>query len=86
MLFRSMYCDKPIVASRIPTSIEVAGCAAEYFSLGCKEEFWDAVNTAFADRNAQQRKDRSSEQLGKYSWEQLAGNYAAVYESARNRA
>jgi glycosyltransferase involved in cell wall biosynthesis len=84
-LIEAMYCDRPIVASRIPTSVEVAGCAAEFFSLGNKEEFWDAVIAAFTDVNAQQRKRCSSEQLKKYSWEYLAGNYAAVYEAARSR-
>ena len=81
-LLEAMYCDKPIVASRIPTSVEVAGTAAEFFSLDNKEEFWDALDAALVDRNAQLRRAARARQLDKYSWERLTDKYVKVYESA----
>jgi alpha-1,3-rhamnosyl/mannosyltransferase len=84
-LIEAMYCGKPIVASKIPTSIEVAAGAANFFSLGREEEFYDAVDTALADSNMLQRIESCSEQLRKYSWENLVEGYVEVYQKARRQ-
>jgi glycosyltransferase involved in cell wall biosynthesis len=79
-LLEAMYCGKPIVASKIPTSIEVTGGAACFFSLGCKEEFYDAVDTTLADSDMPGRLESCSKQLKKYAWEHLVEGYVEVYQ------
>ena len=84
-LLEAMCCDKPIIASRIPSSVEVTNGAANFFSLGDVEEFYEAIKSALADSNAAQRKTIATQQLDKYSWRHIARAHADVYKEVRER-
>ena len=84
-ILEAMYCDKPIIASRIPTSLELAGEGAEFFSLGDRSEFYEAVRAAVDDRNAFTRKTAASRQLERYSWRTLAQRYLTIYREVRDQ-
>ncbi len=81
-LLEAMYCRKPIIASRIPSSVEVASSAANYFDLDDEESLYDAVRRALEDSNSQERIVTAQQQLSKYSWEKLAPQYLSVYSEA----
>jgi glycosyltransferase involved in cell wall biosynthesis len=81
-LLEAMYCGKPIVASRIPTSVEVAASAANFFTLDNADEFYDALHGAVEDCRAEQRRLTAEQQLSKYSWQRLAPMYLDVYRDA----
>ena len=81
-LVEGMYCDKPVVASRISTSLEVAADAAEYFALDNAEELYEAVRTAIRTADDPQRRAARRARLDHYSWKRLAGGYATMYEGA----
>jgi glycosyltransferase involved in cell wall biosynthesis len=81
-LLEAMYCDKPIIASHIPTSREIAGNGASYFAIGDEDEFFDAVHEALLDRKSISRRKIASEMLRKYSWEHLAQVYLEIYKKA----
>jgi glycosyltransferase involved in cell wall biosynthesis len=85
-LLEAMCCDKPIIASRIPTSVEVANGVANFFSLDDEEEFYESVRAALADRNAERRRLLSTQQLDKYSWENCARLYVDIYKDFEHRA
>jgi glycosyltransferase involved in cell wall biosynthesis len=78
-----MYCGKPIVASRIPTNLEVAGEAARYFELGYKDEFYSALRDALTRGNSDALVKAAREKLQLYSWERLAPCYVSVYRKVR---
>ena len=82
-LLEGMYCGKPIVASRIPSSREVAGNAAFYFDLEKKDEFYSAVRSALSAERSEERKVIAKNQLRKYSWENLTEVYYNIYQSAK---
>jgi len=81
-LLEGMYCGKAVIASRIPSSVEVAGKAAFFFDLENREEFYKAVHAAIAGEDAAVRHATATTQLGRYSWERLAGVYASIYRAA----
>jgi glycosyltransferase involved in cell wall biosynthesis len=79
-LLEAMYCDKPIIASRIPTSIEVTNGGAHFFTLNDEEEFYQAVRDALDDKNAAERRRIAEEQLEKYSWKNCVKTLVKVYK------
>lgn len=85
-LLEGMYCGKSLVASRIPSSVEVAGDAAIFFELGDEEEFYQAVRAAIAGTNRERQVALAAQRLRHYSWERLAGVYLSIYQAAINRA
>ncbi|MBI4534962.1 MAG: glycosyltransferase, partial [Ignavibacteriae bacterium] len=82
-ILEAMYCGKPVVASRIPTSLEVAGRAACFFSLDDSEEFFQAVRDALELVGSRSYKLVASRQLKLYSWEKLVLKYEEIYRMAR---
>ncbi len=81
-LIEAMYCKKPIVASRIPSSVEVASTAAYFFELDDVESFYYTIKRALEDRNYDLRNKTAAEQLEKYSWNNLVPLYIAAYKKA----
>jgi glycosyltransferase involved in cell wall biosynthesis len=81
-LLEAMYCKKPIVASRIPTSLEVADSVAHFFSLDDQDEFFHATREAIENHEVESRHRAAEKQLEKYSWRVLAPQYAKVYAEA----
>ncbi|MDI6802582.1 MAG: glycosyltransferase family 1 protein [Bacteroidota bacterium] len=81
-LIEAMYCKKPIVASRIPASVEIASNAAYFFDLDDVDNFYSAIKCALEDRNYELRNKSAAEQLNKYSWKNLVPLYIAAYKEA----
>jgi glycosyltransferase involved in cell wall biosynthesis len=84
-LIEAMYCRKPIVASRIPSSMEVAGAAAKYFDLDNIESFYHAIKSALEDSQKQTRLDYIEKRIKNYMWSSLAPQYISVYQEAKCR-
>ena len=79
-LLEAMQCDKPIIASRIPTSVELAGEGAHYFAIDDPSEFYHAVVEAIEDKDPDRRRKMASERLLQYSWNNLARVYGDIYK------
>jgi glycosyltransferase involved in cell wall biosynthesis len=84
-LLEAMYCKKPIVASDIPSSREVAGDAASFFELGNVQSFYDAIIDALNDRNRIKRNLFIDRELPRYFWQNLAREYCLIYNEAKCR-
>jgi alpha-1,3-rhamnosyl/mannosyltransferase len=84
-LVEAMYCRKPIVASRIPSSVEVAEDAAWYFGLDDDDGFYHAVNEALADRDRARRLEGIHTRMRGFFWETLIPQFVGAYEHALER-
>ncbi|MBI4810103.1 MAG: glycosyltransferase family 4 protein [Ignavibacteriales bacterium] len=84
-LLEAMYCKKPIVASDIPSSREVAGDAACFFELGNMQSFYDAIIDALNDRNRVKRNLLIDQKLPNYFWQNLAKEFCIIYKEAQCR-
>jgi glycosyltransferase involved in cell wall biosynthesis len=82
-LIEAMFCGKPIVASRIPTSVEVAGDAAYFFDLDDVDGFYAAVNECVDGKARPTRDAVAAQRLAHYAWPVLAQTAANVYAEAR---
>lgn len=85
-LLEAMYCGKPVVASRIPASMEVGGEAALFFDLENSEELFEMVLAALREPDHPERTKAAKANLKKYSWEHLAHDYLNIYERAIERS
>ncbi len=81
-LLEAMYCGKPVVASRIPSSCEVAGEAGRYFELGSHDEFYAAVHDVLSGREYEERRRLGMARVAHYSWERLSAIYRDIYVNA----
>jgi glycosyltransferase involved in cell wall biosynthesis len=81
-LLEAMYCGKPVVASRIPSSCEVAGDAGRYFALGSEDEFYAAVKDVLSRKDEEARLRSARARLANYAWDRLAAVYRDIYFSA----
>ena len=81
-LLEALYCGKPAVASRIPSSLELLGEYGYYFTLNDEDEFYWAINNALEDPKGRERKSFAARQLEKYSWKNLARKYLDLYRGA----
>jgi glycosyltransferase involved in cell wall biosynthesis len=84
-LIEAMYCRKPIVASNIPTSNEVASKAAHYFNINDREGFYSAVRSALEDTKRDERLLFINNRIKRYLWQNLAGEYEALYNSVSEK-
>ncbi len=82
-LLEAMHCGTALVASRIPTSLEVAGGCAHFFNLDDADGFYHAVNDALHGREQEERHAAASRTLEAYSWPGLARAATAAYREAR---
>jgi glycosyltransferase involved in cell wall biosynthesis len=76
-LLEAMACGCQIVASRIPTSMEVAQDAPYYFDPLSKDELIAALEAACFSEKA---KSRREDILAKYSWDRNARSTLKIYE------
>lgn len=84
-LLEAMYCGKPMVASRIPSSVEVAGEAALYFEPGDEEGFYAAVREVLSGAGEERRRAAARRRLEAYAWKSLVPRYVGAYTAARPR-
>lgn len=80
-LLEAMACGCPVVASRIPSTIEVAGDCPVYFDPGEKEELVLALDKVLSEGRNSERCLAGLERVKDFSWERTAGQTLKVYRS-----
>jgi len=80
-LLEAMACRCPVVASSIPTSLEVADSVPYYFSPGDEEGLIEALEQALEGKNWTSRTEESNLVLNRYSWDKTASNLVDIYRN-----
>lgn len=81
-LLEAMACGCPIVASRIPSTIEVAGNSPIYFDLAEEDDLINALDTALSQGRNSERVQAGLRKVKSYSWDKTAAQTLEVYRSA----
>lgn len=81
-LLEAMACGCPIVASRIPSTIEVAGDCPVYFEPTAMDSLWAALDLALSEGRDTARVQQGLQRVQRYSWDQAAQQTLEVYRSA----
>jgi glycosyltransferase involved in cell wall biosynthesis len=80
-LLEAMACGCPVVASRIPTTEEVAGDCCIYFELDRPDSMIDAFDKALSEGRGGAMARAGLEHAGRFSWEKTAQGTLDVYRS-----
>ncbi len=83
-LLEAMACGCPIVASHIPSSIEVAGEFPLYFDPADSESLLTALDTALTEGRDSVRTALGLEHVKQYSWDRTARETLEVYREVSN--
>jgi glycosyltransferase involved in cell wall biosynthesis len=79
-LLEAMACGCPIVASRIPTTLEVAGDVPIYFNPTEIESLLSALDTVYQGDNTDQNILAGIEHAKGYSWDKTAQETYSIYQ------
>ena len=79
-LLEAMSCGCPIVASRIPSTLEVAGQVPYYFEPSSAEDLIQALDFALTEGRQSERVSLGLERVRQYSWDKTAAQTLAVYK------
>jgi glycosyltransferase involved in cell wall biosynthesis len=82
-LLEAMRCGCPIVASRIPSTLEVAGTCPIYFEPEDEFSLMAAFNVALSEGRNPARVDLGIENANRYSWDNTARQTLRVYNRMR---
>lgn len=80
-LLEAMACGCPIVASRIPSTVEVAGEYPIYFDPAEQDELLGALDIALSNGRDSERVRAGLERVKSYSWGKTAAQTLEVYRS-----
>ena len=80
-LLEAMACGCPVIASRIPSSVEVAGDAALYFEATDADALIDALDSAVSAGRASALVGAGLERARAYAWEESARKVLEVYRA-----
>lgn len=80
-LLEAMACGCPVVASRIPSTMEVAGECPIYFEPGQVESLRAALDFAFTEARDEARAQAGITQAQRYSWDRTARQTLQVYHA-----
>jgi glycosyltransferase involved in cell wall biosynthesis len=80
-LLEAMACGCPIVASRIPSTIEVAGECPIYFDPMEEDGLLNALDIALSDGRNRQRIQAGLKKVKSYSWDKTAEQTLKIYRS-----
>ena len=78
-LLEAMSCGCPVIASRIPSTVEVAGDCPIYFDLNLPESFVSALGTAAREGRGTPRTLQAEKHVQRYSWTAAAEQVLTVY-------
>lgn len=82
-LVEAMACGCPLVASRIPSTLEVVGDLAFYFEPSNATELRMALDAAFSHGKDAARLAAAEQRAALFSWERSASEMLAVYREAQ---
>jgi glycosyltransferase involved in cell wall biosynthesis len=80
-LLEAMACGCPVIASRIPSSIEIAGDIPIYFAPGNMDELMGALDQAISEGRITPRTIEGLELVRQYSWEITAQGFLKAIRS-----
>jgi glycosyltransferase involved in cell wall biosynthesis len=80
-LLEAMACGCPVIASRIPSTIEVAGDCPVYFEPGETEGLVAALDIALSEGRDSRRTRAGLEHVKNFSWQRTAEDTLKVYRS-----
>jgi glycosyltransferase involved in cell wall biosynthesis len=80
-LLEAMACGCPVVASRIPSTVEVAGDCPIYFDAGDWESLLASLEVASGENRSAERILMGVDRARGYSWERTAQMTLSVYRS-----
>ncbi len=78
-LLEAMASGCPIVASRIPTTVEIAGDCPIYFDPADSESLINALDIALAEQHHSKRRLQGMASADRYSWDDTATRILEVY-------
>jgi len=78
-LLEAMACGCPVVASRIPSTIEIAGECPIYFEPKDTGDFLTALDTAFSEGRSSERVRLGLNLVNRYSWDNTARQTLEIY-------
>jgi glycosyltransferase involved in cell wall biosynthesis len=80
-LLEAMVCGCPIAASRIPSTVEVAGDCPAYFDPTKEDDLINALDAALSEGRNCERVQAGLERVKSYSWDKTAAQTLEVYRS-----
>jgi len=83
-LLEAMACGCPVIASRIPSTIEVAGECAVYFEPTETESLIAAFDLALSEGRSSERVQAGLDRVKRYSWDETAKQTLGVYHALRS--
>jgi len=83
-LLEAMACGCPVIASRIPSTMEVAGECPVYFEPGDREGTIDAFERILAEGRDSERTRAGIEWAKEFSWDRTAAGTLNVYRELLN--
>ena len=78
-LLEAMACGCPVIASRIPSTIEVAGQCPIYFEPTDADDLLNAFDIALSEGRNSRRVQAGLERVRAYSWDKTAADVLEVY-------
>jgi glycosyltransferase involved in cell wall biosynthesis len=79
-LLEAMACGCPVVASRIPSTVEVAGDCPIYFDPTEEDDLINALDILLSDGQNPERIEVGIKKAGTYSWDKTAAEVLKVYQ------
>ena len=80
-LLEAMTCGCPIVASRIPSTVEVAGDCPIYFDPAEEDDLVNALDIALSEGRNSERVQAGFEKVKSYSWDKTTAQTLQVYRA-----